>query len=194
MQIGVPRGTQEGGARAGVVPSGVRVLVDEGHQVLIESGAGRAGGHPDDAYAAAGGVVVSDAAAVFRRADLIVQVVGPSAAEIRLLRRGQILFASLHLAAHPERARALVERGVSAVACEMFRDPDGDAPLASAAGPREPADAMLPAVVRIAGGLEDALRDDPRIRSALVVHDGRVTSETLARALGLPFTAGQAAR
>src|SRR6185436_8030972 len=79
MQIGVPKEIKDNEYRVSLVPAGVRALVEHGHQVLVQDGAGLGSGIENEAYEKAGGVIVADAAAVFRRADLVVKVKEPLA-------------------------------------------------------------------------------------------------------------------
>jgi alanine dehydrogenase len=102
-------------------------LVEAGHQVSVESGAGAAVGYGDDAYRAAG-AQLADAAAVWA-APLVVKVKEPQPDEVARLHAGQILFCYLHLAAAPQLARELMARGVSALAYETVRDAAGRLPL-----------------------------------------------------------------
>src|SRR5580700_10575372 len=97
MLVGAPKEIKVQEHRVGLTPGSVRELTHRGHQVLVETGAGAGIGHGDDAYAA-------DAAEVFARAEMIVKVKEPQAAEIARLRPGQVLFTYLHLAA--DRAQA----------------------------------------------------------------------------------------
>ena len=76
MQVGVPREIKDHEYRVSLVPAGVRALVQGGHQVLVQDGAGNGSGIDNAAYEAAGAVIVTDAAAVYRRADLILKVNG----------------------------------------------------------------------------------------------------------------------
>src|SRR5688572_491764 len=129
MQIGIPKEIKDNEYRVSMVPAGVAALVQEGHVVLVQDGAGTGSGIDNAAYAAAGAVVVSDAAAIFRRADLILKVKEPQEQELALLRRGQILFTYLHLAPQPRLTRALVDAGVTAIAYETITDSEGGLPL-----------------------------------------------------------------
>ncbi|MFQ5877768.1 MAG: alanine dehydrogenase [Acidobacteriota bacterium] len=129
MQIGVPREILDNESRVSMVPAGVRVLAEAGHQVLVEDGAGLGSGIDNDAYRAAGAVIVSDVGAVYRRADLILKVKEPQEEELPLLRRGQVLFTFLHLAPHARLTRALLDAGVTAVAYETMVDEHGGLPL-----------------------------------------------------------------
>ncbi|HKE94662.1 MAG TPA: alanine dehydrogenase [Povalibacter sp.] len=129
MRIGVPKEIKNHEYRVGLVPAGVRELVRDGHEVLVQSTAGAGIGVEDAAYAAAGARVVAQAADVFAAADMIVKVKEPQLAECRMLRRGQTLFTYLHLAADPAQARGLMESGASAIAYETVTSPDGSLPL-----------------------------------------------------------------
>jgi len=111
------------------VPAGVRELVTAGHQLLIESGAGAGIGISDDAYRAAGAGVLPDAKSVFDVAELVVKVKEPQLPECAMLRRGQVLFTYLHLAADAAQAQALVKSGVTAIAYETVTVPDRSLPL-----------------------------------------------------------------
>ena len=129
MQIGVPREIKDNEFRVSMVPAGVAALVQHGHVVLVESGAGMGSGIDNAAYEAAGATIVSDGAAVFRRADLVLKVKEPLEPEIPRLRPGQILFTYLHLAPQPRLTQGLLERGVTAIAYETIDDADGTLPL-----------------------------------------------------------------
>jgi len=128
MKVGTVREIKAHEYRVGLIPSGVRSFVSRGHSVLIEKGAGSAAGFPDEEYAAAGARLLPSREAVFAEADMIVKVKEPLDEEWPLLRRGQILFTYLHLAAAPEVARALVARGVTGVAYETIETADADLP------------------------------------------------------------------
>jgi alanine dehydrogenase len=129
MLVGVPKEIKDNEYRVGIVPSTVRELTEKGHQVVVEAGAGVGAGLPDRDYQAAGAEVVSDSDAVYSRAELIVKVKEPLAAERKKLRHGQVLFAYLHLA--PDRAQSedLMAAGVTAIAYETVTSPQGTLPL-----------------------------------------------------------------
>ena len=129
MLVGVPKEIKDNEYRVGLVPSTVRELTEKGHQVLVETGAGSGAGLPDADYVAAGADIVPSADAVFSRAELIVKVKEPLAAERKRLRRGQVLFTYLHLA--PDRAQSedLMASGVTAIAYETVTGPQGTLPL-----------------------------------------------------------------
>ena len=129
MQIGVPKEIKDNEYRVGIVPSTVRELTEKGHQVLVESGAGSGAGLLDADYRAAGAEIVPNADAVFGRAELIVKVKEPLAAERKKLRRGQVLFAYLHLAPDREQSEELMAARVTAIAYETVTSPQGTLPL-----------------------------------------------------------------
>ncbi len=129
MRIGVPKEIKVHEYRVGLVPSGVRELVSSGHEVLVESGAGSGIGVDDAQYKAAGASIANTAAEVFERAELVVKVKEPQPAECALLRRGQVLFTYLHLAADPVQAKGLIKSGATAIAYETVTAPNGSLPL-----------------------------------------------------------------
>jgi alanine dehydrogenase len=129
MRIGVPKEIKNHEYRVGLVPAGVRELVDDGHEVLVQSTAGLGVGIEDAAYVAAGAKTVNAAADVFAAADLIVKVKEPQLDECRMLRKGQTLFTYLHLAADAAQAKALMKSGAMAIAYETVTAPDGSLPL-----------------------------------------------------------------
>ncbi|HSY06265.1 MAG TPA: alanine dehydrogenase [Steroidobacteraceae bacterium] len=129
MRIGVPREIKVHEYRVGLVPAGVRELVAAGHEVLIETGAGNGIGVDDVQFRAAGAAIAARAAEVFERADLVVKVKEPQPVECQMLRRGQVLFTYLHLAADAAQAQALMKSGATAIAYETVTAPNGSLPL-----------------------------------------------------------------
>jgi alanine dehydrogenase len=129
MLVGVPKEIKDNEYRVGIVPSTVRELTEKGHQVMIETGAGSGAGLPDGDYRAAGAEIVRGADAVFGRAELIVKVKEPLASERKKLRRGQVLFAYLHLAPDREQTEDLMASGVTAIAYETVTGPERSLPL-----------------------------------------------------------------
>jgi len=126
--IGVPKESKDQEYRVGVVPAGVQALVARGHQVLVQADAGTRIGFGDAQYAAAGARLVASAQEVFS-ADLIVKVKELQPPEFGLPRRGQILFAYLHLAPDPPLLDAMLLSGASAIAFETVEDAQGRLPL-----------------------------------------------------------------
>ena len=118
MLIGIPKEIKEQEERVGVIPSAVAQLVRHGNRVLVERNAGLGSGYPDVEYEEAGAEIVDAHSEVFQRAEMIVKVKEPLASEYPLLKRGQILFTYLHLAASRSLTEALLVAGVTAVAYE----------------------------------------------------------------------------
>jgi alanine dehydrogenase len=129
MLFGVPKEIKDNEYRVGLVPSTVRELSEKGHKVLVEAGAGIGAGLIDGDYEAAGAVIVPDADVVFGRAEMIVKVKEPLAVERKKLRRGQVLFAYLHLAPDPTQTKELMATGVTAIAYETVTSAQGTLPL-----------------------------------------------------------------
>jgi alanine dehydrogenase len=129
MRVGVPKEIKDNEYRVGLVPSTVAELAAAGHAVMVETQAGVGAGFSDDSYRKAGAEIAAGADAIFARAELIVKVKEPLAAERKMLKRGQLLFTYLHLAPDPEQARELMAAGVSAIAYETVTDREGRLPL-----------------------------------------------------------------
>jgi alanine dehydrogenase len=128
MLIGVPKETKINEKRVGLTPAGVDALVQNGHQVRVETGAGVGSGFADDDYAKAGATIVPHAQEAWQ-ADLVIKVKEPLAEEYRYFRENLILFTFLHLAAEPGLTRALVENKVTAIAYETIQLDSGALPL-----------------------------------------------------------------
>ena len=129
MLIGVPKEIKTHEYRVGLTPASVRRLVEAGHAVLVERGAGAGIGASDDDYAAAGARLADGPEPVFAQAELIVKVKEPQAVERARLRPGQVLFTYLHLAPDPAQCRDLMASGAVAIAYETVTAPDGRLPL-----------------------------------------------------------------
>lgn len=129
MIVGVPKEVKDHEARVGLVPSGVGALVEAGHRVLIETGAGVKSTLADAEYEEFGAEIVGTAAEVWGKSDLVVKVKEPQPSEYDLMRPGLMLFTYLHLAPLPELTAALLEKKVNAVAYETIRESDGSLPL-----------------------------------------------------------------
>jgi len=128
MRIGVPREIKDMEFRVGMVPDGVRQLVEAGHELLVERGAGAGSGFSDDAYREAGARLVT-AEEAFQSPELIVKVKEPQPPEVRRLRSGQTVFTYLHLAANPALVTALQDADVMAIAYETIQNADGSFPV-----------------------------------------------------------------
>jgi len=129
MIVAVPKEIKVQEHRVGMTPAGVRTLVEDGHRVLIQSGAGDGSGFSDAQYLKAGATLVADAVDLYASAGLVVKVKEPLPTEYPLLRHGQLLFTYLHLAPAPALAAALLSSGCTAIAYETVARPDGTLPL-----------------------------------------------------------------
>ncbi len=129
MLVGVPKEIKDSEFRVGLVPSTVRELTLKGHRVLIETNAGTGAGLTDEAYVAAGAEIAPNADRVFDQAELIVKVKEPLPPERKKLKRGQVLFAYLHLAPDREQAEDLLASGCIAIAYETVTNAQGGLPL-----------------------------------------------------------------
>lgn len=131
MLIGVPKEIKNHEYRVGMVPASVRELLHHGHQILIETQAGAGIGITDEEYLTVGAKIASDAAQIYREAELIVKVKEPQPEECKQLRAGQVLFTYLHLAPDPEQTKLLLASGCTAIAYETVSDSQGGLPLLS---------------------------------------------------------------
>jgi alanine dehydrogenase len=128
MRIGVAREIKPDEYRVALTPAGARELVQHGHDVLVEEGAGLGSAFPDSAYEAVGGQIAS-VDDVWGETELLLKVKEPVPAEYDRLREGLVLFTFLHLAADEDLTRALVESGITAVAYETVETPSSGLPL-----------------------------------------------------------------
>lgn len=129
MTIGVPKEIKIGETRVSMTPNLCRRCVALGGRVLVQKAAGDTAGFNDAEYRAAGATIVSDAAKVWRSADLILKVKEPLPAEYELMREGQVLFTYLHLAAGPDLTRQLLKKRILGIAYETVEGVDGSFPL-----------------------------------------------------------------
>ena len=121
MIIGIPKEIKEQEQRVALLPSAASQLTKRGHSVVVQKNAGIGSGYPDEEYVKAGAEIVDQAKEVFTRADMVVKVKEPLEVEFALLRKGQILFTYLHLAASKSLTEALLKSGVTAVAYETIQ-------------------------------------------------------------------------
>lgn len=130
MDVGIPRETQGRERRVALTPSGVKALVQQGHRVWVETGAGLAAGHPDADYESAGATIAFARAEVFTRAALFVSVHAPSSTEYEALHPGQVAVAFWALPTlRLEDLRALQSREITAIGAEAIEDGQGRAPV-----------------------------------------------------------------
>jgi alanine dehydrogenase len=129
MKIGIPREIKNHEYRVAITPAGVHELVSRGHEVIIETEAGAGSSFTDTDYKAAGAQIFTDAVAVWDAADLLLKVKEPIAEEYSRLRKGQVLFTYLHLAASKACTDALLASGTTSIAYETVTAADGSLPL-----------------------------------------------------------------
>jgi alanine dehydrogenase len=129
MRIGVPKEIKTQEFRVGMTPAGAAILTARGHTVLIEQNAGVGSSITDEAYVKAGAKIVATREEVWGQADMVVKVKEPIAPEFPLMRKDQLLFTYLHLAAAQELGKELLNRGVNGVAYETVEPTPGDLPL-----------------------------------------------------------------
>ena len=129
MLIGIPSEVKNHEYRVAITPAGVHELVRHGHDVVVQHGAGVGSSISDAEYKAAGARVLAAADDVWGEAELVLKVKEPVAEEYGRLRRGQVLFTYLHLAASRECTQALLDAGVTSIAYETVQLPDGSLPL-----------------------------------------------------------------
>ena len=129
MIVGTVTETKTEEYRVALTPQGVADIVQAGHTVLVETGAGDGSNFPDAEYRAAGAEIVARPAEVYARAELICEVKEPQPSEYGLLRAGQILFTYLHLAAEPAVTDAVLRSRCIAIGYETVQRDDGFLPL-----------------------------------------------------------------
>jgi alanine dehydrogenase len=120
MIIGVPKEIKDQEYRVALLPSAAYQLIQRGHQVVVERNAGAGAGYPDADYAQAGATMVSDHAAAYEKADIVVKVKEPLPSEYGLLKPGQLLFTYLHLAASRSLTDALLKARITGLAYETI--------------------------------------------------------------------------
>lgn len=129
MIIGVPKEVKDHESRVGIVPAGVKALVDAGHKVVVETNAGALSSMLDSDYKSAGAEILGTAADVWGRADMVVKVKEPIEKEYQYFREGLVLFTYLHLAPLPELTETLLNKKVAGIAYETIRDRNNTLPL-----------------------------------------------------------------
>lgn len=190
MRIGIPTEIKNNENRVAATPAGVHELVRRGHDVLVEAGAGAGSRVSDEDFAAAGARIAGDADQVWDEADLVVKVKEPIAAEYPRMRRDQILFTYLHLAASRPCTEALLDAGTTSIAYETVQLPNRQLPLLS---PMSEVAGRLSITVggyhlmRAAGGRGTLLGGVPGTPKAkvLVIGGGVAGEHAAANALGM---------
>jgi alanine dehydrogenase len=129
MKVGIPREVMNHEYRVAITPAGVHELVTSGHEVFVEKNAGTGSSIPDEDFVTAGARIVPTADEIWQTGDLILKVKEPVAEEYHRMRKDQVLFTYLHLAASKACTDALVSSGITAIAYETVQLPDGSLPL-----------------------------------------------------------------
>jgi alanine dehydrogenase len=129
MRIGVPAEVKDNEYRVGMVPSGVHTLVDDGHEVFVQQGAGEGSGFSDEEYTAAGGKILGSAEEVWEIAEMVVKVKEPVDVDLSRIQDGQLLFTYLHLAPVPDLTKALLDKRITGIAYETITGKGGSLPL-----------------------------------------------------------------
>ena len=129
MRVGIPTEIKNNENRVAITEAGVFELTRRGHEVLVQSGAGLGSAITDEEYAAAGARIVDGADGVWAEADMILKVKEPIPSEYAKLRKGQVLFTYLHLAADKQLTEAVLESGTTAIAYETVQLPNRALPL-----------------------------------------------------------------
>ena len=129
MRVAVPSEIKNNEFRVAITPAGVHDLVANGHEVLVQSGAGLGSSIPDDAYVDAGAAICSDATSTWAKADLLLKVKEPVKSEYRYFRDDLLLFTYLHLAAERSLTDELLTSGATAIAYETVQLPSRALPL-----------------------------------------------------------------
>ncbi len=129
MRIGVPKEVKVHEYRVGLTPESVSEFIHHGHEVVVETGAGKGVNAGDDIYISAGATIAGSAEDVYAQAEMIIKVKEPQAQERQFIRDGQILFTYLHLAPDPEQTKDLVNSGAVCIAYETVTDDRNGLPL-----------------------------------------------------------------
>jgi alanine dehydrogenase len=192
VQVGIPREVKNNEFRVAITPAGVHELVRNGHQVVVEAGAGNGSSIPDEEYVGAGAGILGTADEVWAAADLVLKVKEPIAEEYHRLRKDQTLFTYLHLAASRACTDALLESGTTAIAYETVELANRQLPLLAPMS--EVAGRLAPQVgayhlMRSAGGRGVLPGGVPGVQSgkAVVIGAGVSGWHATTIALGLGF-------
>ena len=129
MNVGVLKEIKAEENRVAITPAGVEVMRKHGHTVLVEKNAGSKSGFNDASYAEAGAEIVDKIVEIVDRAQMILRVKAPRPSEFELLRKDQIYFSYLHLAASGKLVYAMMESGAIGIAYETVQKSDGSLPL-----------------------------------------------------------------
>ncbi|MEQ8409049.1 MAG: alanine dehydrogenase [Gammaproteobacteria bacterium] len=190
MIIAVPKEIKAQEFRVGLTPESVKTLINDGHEVWIETTAGEGIGCPDDDYRSVGARIAANATETFAKGELIIKVKEPLAAERAMLQADQILFTYLHLASDPEQADELIQSGATCIAYETVTDNAGKLPLLmpmSAIAGRLAVQEAAIHLEKTHGGMGVLLSGAPGVQaeSVVIIGGGIVGSNACRIALGL---------
>ncbi len=129
MIVGILKEIKIAENRVCMTPEGVEVMVHNNHQLLVEKDAGKGSGFSDEEYAKAGATIIDTPKEIFDRADMVMHVKEPQPREYNMIRKGQIIFTYLHLAAEERLTRALIKAESVNIAYETIQKKDGSLPL-----------------------------------------------------------------
>ena len=129
MKIGVPKEIKPQENRIGLTPDSVKILISNGHEVLVENNGGFEAGFYNDQYKKVGAKIIDEAENIFNDSDIIVKVKEPLANEVKMIRENQIVFTYLHLAAAKELTEGLIKSKSICIAYETVTDNNGRLPL-----------------------------------------------------------------
>ena len=129
MKIGVPKEIKPQENRIGLTPDSVKILISNGHEVLVENNGGFEAGFYNDQYKKVGAKIIDKAENIFNDSDIIVKVKEPLANEVKMIRENQIVFTYLHLAAAKELTEGLIKSKSICIAYETVTDNNGRLPL-----------------------------------------------------------------
>ncbi len=129
MLVGILKEIKAEENRVSMTPAGVEVMRQNGHQVMVEHNAGKGSGFENQAYVDAGAEIIEGPEQIFAKADMVMHVKEPLPSEYKLIRKDQIVFTYLHLAANEELTYALINSGAVNIAYETIQKADGSLPL-----------------------------------------------------------------
>jgi len=190
MKVGTVKEVKKHEYRVGMTPHTSKAFIDDGHTVYVQKGAGEGSGFSDAEYKKAGAILIDSAAEVWRTSDILIKVKEPLETEYSMMRKGQILYTYLHLAADKALTEAMLKSGCKGVAYETIQDRPGNLPclkpMSEIAG-RLSVQEGAKYIEKPFGGRGILLSGVPGVKSAKVVilGAGIVGSNALKMAVGL---------
>ncbi len=190
MIIGIPKEVKDNEYRVSLTPGGAETLTQNGHQVLIQTGAGEGSSFTDKEYTEAGAKIVASASETWNKAEIVMKVKEPLPQEFEFLRKDLLLYTYLHLAAAPEVTKQLLERKVTSLAYETVQLPNGSLPLLtpmSEVAGRMSVQVAAHYLEKMNGGRGKLLGGVPGVRPAdvVIVGGGTVGINAAMMALGM---------